>query len=102
MDRHCRTLSTNNNSPRSVGSYSNAKQSHLFDFDTSSNILSISNTLITSTQEANIPHNPAYSCRCRRGYSVLSDPFNIWKRQEEPADFSRGDIKRSYRMGGGF
>ncbi|HWR25401.1 MAG TPA: hypothetical protein VN278_04110 [Methanosarcina sp.] len=43
--------------------------------------------------------NPFYSCRCRRGYSLSSDPFFEWKIQEEPADYSRKDIARTYRLG---
>ena len=46
--------------------------------------------------------NHSYSCRCRRGYSPHSDPFNVWRRQIEPTDCSRKDIAFSYRLGGGF
>ena len=44
---------------------------------------------------------PAYSCSCKRGYSPYSDPYT-WRRPEEPDDCSRADIKKAYRLGGGF
>ena len=58
-------------------------------------------SLATSTQ-GTFTFNPAYSCRCRRGYSLFSDPHNEWRRQIEPAEYSRKDIAFSYRLGGGF
>lgn len=82
----------------------NFKQVQLSDFDCSSKFDSLPETLATTTQNTVFDYrNPSYSCRCRRGYTLTSDPFNEWRRQEEPADYSRGDIFRAYRLiGGGF
>lgn len=72
-----------------------------FDFgNTNSN--SIDDNLNTTTQGTGFTLNPFFSCSCRRGYSLTSDPFNVWKLQEEVNHFSRGDLKRAYRLGGGF
>lgn len=80
------------------------KQVQLTEYDCSSKLESIPETTLTTTQGAIFHYrNPSYSCRCRRGYTLTSDVFNVWKLQEEPADESRGDIFRSYRLiGGGF
>jgi hypothetical protein len=81
----------------------NFKQVSLTDFDSSSNFQSVPETTLTTTQGATFHHKPSYSCRCRRGYTLTSDVFNIWKLQETPDDNSRGDIFKSYRLiGGGF
>lgn len=80
------------------------KQVHLNDFDSSLNFESLPETLTTTTQNTVFHYrNPSYSCRCRRGYTLTSDVFNVWKLQETPDDNSRGDIFKSYRLiGGGF
>lgn len=78
------------------------QQVHLSNFDNSTDFETIPETLLTSTREPDFIPNPKYSCSCRRGYSLSSDPHNIWKRQAEPAHYSRGDIKRAYRLGGEF
>jgi hypothetical protein len=86
--------------PRGVKSHpTTEQQSHLFDSDKSSNFSTIPETLITSTKGPDFLPNPDYKCSCRRGYSLSSDPFNIWKGQAEPANYSRTDIKRAYRLG---
>ena len=72
-----------------------------FDFGTT-NDFSIDNTLNTSTQGTNFTFNPSYSCRSKHGYSLTSDQFNNWKRQEEPGHCSRGEIARAYRIRGGY
>lgn len=76
------------------------KQVQLNDFDSSSNFESLPETLTTTTQNTVFHYrNPSYSCRCRRGYTLTSDVFNVWKLQEEPAYYSRSDIRRAYRLG---
>lgn len=71
-------------------------------FDSSSKLESLPETSLTTTQGTFFHYRyPSYSCKCRRGYSLSSDPFNVWKLQEEPANESRGDIFRSYRLIGG-
>lgn len=77
------------------------KQTSFFDFDSSNSFENTPESLNTSTQ-GTFTFNPSYSCRCRRGYSLFSDPFNEWRRQIEPADHSRRNIAFSYRLGGGF
>ena len=76
-----------------------SQQVHLNEFDNSTGFSTLPETLNTSTSEPDFIPNPKYSCSCRRGYSLSSDPFNIWKRQVEPADYSRKDIARSCRLG---
>lgn len=76
-------------------------QTSFFDFGTTNSFENTSKSLNTSTQ-GTFTFNPSYSCRCRRGYSPHSDPFNVWRRQIEPTDYSRKDIAFSYRLGGGF
>jgi hypothetical protein len=67
----------------------------------------ISDSFETSTESQNtstqgtFTFNPAYSCSCKKGYSPLFDPYT-WKRLEEPDDCSRADIRKAYRLGGGF
>lgn len=68
------------------------------DFGNTNSFSTIPETLITSTREADFIPNPDYSCRCRRGYSLSSDPFNPWKLQETPEDCSRGQIAKAYRL----
>jgi hypothetical protein len=82
----------------------NFKQVQLNDFNCSSKFESLPKTLTTATQNTIFHYrNPSYSCRCRRGYTLTSDVFNVWKLQETLEDNSRGDIFRSYRLiGGGF
>ena len=58
-------------------------------------------SLTTSTQGTDFTFKPAYSCSCKKGYSPLFDPYT-WKRPEEPDDCSRADIRKAYRLGGGF
>lgn len=79
-----------------------SKQSHLFDYDNSPNFLTIPETQVTLTDEMNCTLNPFYTCGCRRGYGPTNDPFNVWKLQEEVNHYSKGDIKRAYRLGDGF
>lgn len=69
------------------------------DFGNTNSFSTIPESLITSTREPDFSRNPDYRCSCRRGYSLSSDPFNPFKRQIEPADYSRRDIARSYRLG---
>ena len=90
---------TNCDSSGNVRFHLNTEQSHLFDFDSSSNFPTIPEPLTTSAQGPGFTLNPFYSCRCKRGYSLSSDPFNIWKKQEEPEDYSRKEIARAYRLG---
>jgi hypothetical protein len=81
------------------------KQTNLnifYNFDISDSVETNPESLNTSTQGTNFTRSPFYSCRVRRGYSLYSDPFNEWRRQKEPADYSRQDIAISYRLGGGF
>jgi CRISPR/Cas system CSM-associated protein Csm3 (group 7 of RAMP superfamily) len=73
-----------------------------FNFDRSNSFEKTPESLNTSTQGTDFTFKPVYSCRTRRGYSLFSDPFNEWRRQKEPADYSRQDIAFSYRVGGGF
>jgi hypothetical protein len=79
-------------------------ETDLFFFDSTAKHTPIPETTLTTTQGATFHYcNPSYSCRCRRGYTLTSDVFNIWKLQETPDDNSRGDIFKSYRLiGGGF
>lgn len=88
-----------------------SKQVHLNDFDNSNDFTTIPETAVTHTgnvdytfSETGFTLNPYYRCRCRRGYTLSSDPHNDFKRQIEPVDHSRNDISRSYRLGfrGGF
>ncbi len=81
------------------------KQTNLnifYNFNISDSFEKTPESLNTSTQGTNFTHNPFYSCRTRRGYSLFSDPFNEWRRQIETVDHSRKDIAFSYRLGGGF
>jgi hypothetical protein len=81
------------------------KQTNLnifYNFSISDSFETTTESLTTSTRATNFTRNPFYSCRTRRGYSPYSDPFNEWRRQKEPADYSRQDIAISYRLGGGF
>lgn len=95
---------TNCDSSGKGRSHLTTEQSHLFGFDSSSNFPTISEPLTTSAQGPGFTLNPFYSCRCRRGYTLSTDPHNNFKRQIEPTDYSRKDIARSYRVGfrGGF
>jgi hypothetical protein len=77
-------------------------QTSFFNFDSSECFGTVPDSLITSTQGNDFSINPYYRCRSRRGYSLSSDPFNPFRRQVEPADYSRKDIAFSYRVGGGF
>jgi hypothetical protein len=77
-------------------------QTSFFNFDSSYSFETTPESLTTSTRGTNFTFNHSYSCRCRRGYSLFSDPHNEWRRQIEPADYSRKDIAFSYRLGGGF
>jgi hypothetical protein len=77
------------------------KQTSFFDFDSSNSFETTPESLTTSTRGTNFTFNPAYSCSCKKGYSPLFDPYT-WKRPEEPDDCSRADIRKAYRLGGGF
>jgi hypothetical protein len=72
-----------------------------FNFDSSNSFENSPESLTTSTRGTNFTFNPAYSCSCKKGYSPLFDPYT-WKRLEEPDDCSRADIRKAYRLGGGF
>jgi hypothetical protein len=81
------------------------KQTNLnifYNFNISDSFENTPESLNTSTQGTNFTFNPSYSCRCRRGYSLFSDPFNEWRPQIETDDYSRKDIAFSHRLGGGF
>ena len=41
--------------------------------------------------------NPTFFYCHRQG--ILTDIFNVWRKQEEPENFSRQDIARAYRLG---
>ncbi|HEY3361805.1 MAG TPA: hypothetical protein VGK06_08285 [Methanosarcina sp.] len=75
----------------------------IFSLDSTSNSISNPETLNTVTQGIKkFTLNPFYSCKCRRGYSLASDPFNEWRKQIEPVDYSRRDIAFSYRIRRGY
>ncbi len=67
---------------------------YLFESDCTANDTEFS---IDCTKSAK---NPTFFYRHRDG--IRTDIFNVWKRQDEPEDYSRADIARSYRLGGGF
>ncbi len=80
--------------------HSKNNQSNLytfFEFDASTDFKTFPEALLTTTRKTNFDYH--YSCKCRRGYSLSSDPFNTWKKQEAPADYSRKDIMRAYKLG---
>ncbi|MPN20184.1 hypothetical protein SDC9_167562 [bioreactor metagenome] len=79
-------------------SHPTTEQSHLFDFDSSSNFPTIPEPLTTSEQEPGLTPNPFYSRSCRRGYSLYNDPFNPFKLQEQHGDNSRTEISKAYRL----
>lgn len=81
----------------------NFKQVQLSDFNCSTKFESLPKTLATTTQHTVFHYrNPSYSCKCRRGYSLFNDHLNVWKRQEEPEDYSRKGIARACRVGWGY
>lgn len=69
-----------------------------FVFGSTSNSLLVPDTLTATTQGTSFHYNPDYSCKCRLRYFLLSDPYNFWRKQEEPVD-SISYITRSYRLG---
>lgn len=84
--------SSSANSVESAGmtTHSIVVQSRLFQFDiTESQIV---NKSYTSTKK-----NPIFYYKHRRGSKF--DSHNNWQKPAEPADYSRADIARSYRLG---
>lgn len=70
------------------------KISNFVNFNCTSEETDFSNDCTQSTK------NPTFFYKHRRGIST--DIFNPWRRLEEPVNYSRADIARSYRLGGGF
>lgn len=87
-----------NYSSGDVRPHPTTKQSNLFRFDSSPNLISISYDLNTTTEGNNFHNNSAYHRSCKKIYSLLSDPC-AWRIPEEPDDCSRADLKRAYRLG---
>jgi hypothetical protein len=74
-------------------------QVQLSDFDSSSNCLTIPDTLNTITHgRPDFTSSPRHSCSCKRGgYSPFFDPYT-WRIPEEPEDCSRAELARAYRI----
>jgi hypothetical protein len=72
-----------------------------YNFNISDSFETTPKSLATSTRGTDFTFKPVYSCSCKKGYSPFFDPYT-WKRPEEPDDCSRADIRKAYRLGGGF